>query len=1012
MNIQYIIAEYVRREHAERSQNYFKRLFAEDKNYAEGVIEERLYALVGIISSLHTESFDKIFECLPCEEVAMGDEHIHPRFAAAMLRIGDLLDMDNNRFNIRILEHRGSLPPGSMAHLRKHKALRHFEINEFLIYAEAYSDNFEACLETRRWYNWIEAEFGDLIKNWNRLVPWGVGCCHLKKCVLKVYLNGRPFTTQDLNYFNFDSRKMQKLLIGDNIYDCRLDCLREYVQNAIDATKVLLWKRLTENSIDSPLRKSVPLHELLPCDLKEEAFLRMPIEVLFSYEKSGSGLMDDKICIEIKDRGIGMDRACVNGITTIGKGWRAREEYHDVFSSAPKWLQPTGGFGIGIQSAFMITDEVIYETCSEKEEIGHRIRLISPERSGNVTREDISKTIVHGTSVEFRVSAIKFMNFEEFGGSETFVRQIREITADSNSLLNMFNQTYILERAIAICKKYLLDQIPNAVFPIYIGEKNTKPERIISPYLYMQVKPEKSATTQPPLTMLPFQSCMQKDEQSGKQYRYFYHIDINEKDVRGENNSRIIIWNTQFMDCVCFSFSCDTLMINQLQNHRDNIPATLDIAFKNIAVSKEKRYFNCCNTFLDIMGERAELCLQVSRSKLKNDFEDSLNKRLTLYLKFALSKLIPQYLNIKKGRPGQVLQGSPVKTGEKDIVATWDFVRMVFCGLTYLEPSEIKECLQPTKEIGKFNQEIFDYIDWKLHLKSNDTHTEKQEKASAPQNMLEHCENKLASVESSHPEVFFCADNYEYLEIPDKQSIQSSQEPFQVDSDKLYDALEYLLNSAGSIGMIERQYTETEKNINTVYRYLINEKERIFGTVWGDAVFGSQIGEWKKYHRVRIESRKFESSGKSCFVSPLTVYFRKREPVDGSRSNTKLQQLIYYNDKDLLKKYPLAVSRVPHQPALPKEQWAIISPSYTALREKLAELKQKCQANEESAIRDLLDINENFHSLVDWVYCFQKNEPNQGYHTKEEIWDIYTNWVLEEYYSSDTDNDFSHEISL
>ena len=44
---------------------------------------------------------------------------------------------------------------------------------------------------------------------------------------------------------------MQKLLIGDSIYDCRLDCLREYVQNAIDATKVCLWKKLKENGFDS-----------------------------------------------------------------------------------------------------------------------------------------------------------------------------------------------------------------------------------------------------------------------------------------------------------------------------------------------------------------------------------------------------------------------------------------------------------------------------------------------------------------------------------------------------------------------------------------------------------------------------------------------------------------------------------------------------------------------------------------------------------------------------------------
>lgn len=170
-NVQYITTEYVHKHHAERSEDYFERMLQDDKGFAEGVIEKRLYELVGTISCIHTKDFDAILDELFYEEVAMGDEHIHPRFAAAMLRIGDLLDMDNNRFNLRVLEHRGPLPPKSAAHLHKHKALKNFEITETAIRAVACSGDFMTCLETRTWYNWIESEVAQLIQSWNQIAP-------------------------------------------------------------------------------------------------------------------------------------------------------------------------------------------------------------------------------------------------------------------------------------------------------------------------------------------------------------------------------------------------------------------------------------------------------------------------------------------------------------------------------------------------------------------------------------------------------------------------------------------------------------------------------------------------------------------------------------------------------------------------------------------------------------------------------------------------------------------------
>lgn len=1040
-NIQYIIAEYVRRKHAERSRNYFERIFEEDKSYAEGVIEERLYMLVGTISSLHTEDFDQIFYQIPYEEVAMGDEHIHPRFAAAMLRIGDLLDMDNNRFNVRILGHRGVLPPKSLAHLRKHKALRHFEVNETIICASSYSDDFEACLETRRWYNWIDEDVGNLVKNWNRLVPRELMGCLLKKCDLKVYLKGTLFTTQDFNHFNFDSRKMHKLLIGDNIYDCRLDCLREYLQNAIDATKVSLWNKLKKNDINSPIKGSIPLHDLLPCDLREDAFLGFPIEIVFSYEKSKTSLIDDKICIEIRDRGIGMDKACVDGITTIGKGWHTREEYQDVFASAPKWLQPTGGFGIGVQSAFMLTDEVEYETRSEKEGTGHRIRLMSPESSGNVTREDINYGNSHGTTVTFRVNAIKFMNYEELGVDKKAVDPGSSII-DSDMLLNMFNQKKILNHTIALCKEYILDQIPNSIFPIYIGEKGTKLDRIASPYLYERSTAGDVAGSE--LKMLEFKTRYKNDKHSGESYRYLYHIDIT-GDNGWNKSSRIVIWNTQYVDCVCLNFSNEQISTEGRSIPQGEIRQRLALAFKNISIPKEIRYRNCCQIFLDIMGERAERCLQVSRSKLKNDFEEQLDKRLDDYLYFGLNQLIPKYLEVKKKTHANSKKNTSLQIGGDDLSVGWDFVRMVFCCITYLSPAETDSWRPATQEIKKFGQEALNDTIWRIHikqqaseesvgvtaesqsLKANEEESmdseEKSEvvdqsiseaqqqivnKESAVDipSMLEYCVRKLLETDNLSPEFFFCTDASDFLTIPNEQCIQLEQNTDPIDKTKLYDALEVILKPEPQTEIPpqkEKNKAEKENAVSIVYSYLLQTQERIFSTVWGDAVFGSQTERWKNYRKVYIDGRRLETSenGKNvCFLAPITVYFRQKKEHKETTEGSKMVQPVEYNNEELFRKYPLAVSRVPFETTLPKGQWAIISPIYPALKDSLEKLRETRPTNEEIEVKKLLKENVNFLALVDWVYCFQVPSTGLKYRTKDNIAEIYLKWVLDEYYGS------------
>lgn len=695
-----LVTDYIRRHHAERSQRFFDQIIKEDKRFLDGVVDRRLYTLVADISSQHTKNFNAVLQ-LPYEEIAFGDEHIHPRFVAALLRIGDVLDIDNNRFNVRVLEHHGILPELSRLHLEKHHALTHFNITPQQIYAVAVSSEFAVCQETRTWFNWVEEEERALVYSWNQIAPPNMLQCYLSECDMTVYLKkdknkdtkGELFTAQNTYHFNFDSRKMYKLLIGDNIYDCRLDCLREYLQNAIDASKVQLWQNLQEENAQFLLRSSGKrwhINECLPCDFKEEAFMQLPIEVSLSLKPPAAPSENDQIRITIRDYGIGMDEECIKGITTIGQGWRAREAYNDVFERAPQWMRPTGGFGIGIQSAFMVTSKVSYTTRSAHEPNGHYIELVSPSHGGGVSRRT-DNTIPHGTEVTFDIDVFKFLDPTSLRLPEDLNRKAR---ADARRFeYPYFTTKMIFETVAAICERYILSQISNSIFPIFFRRQDATRQLIPAPMFYQ--------TAVDTLKMNPFKAA--KEEL----YKYCYYAVVDDSLEMNATGSKIVLWSRENMDCVTFTFWDDDFQR----------PSSSMVSFKNVTVPKACGSFPLPNVdyHFDVMGQQANQCLQVSRTSFTREFEEIFQQRCRQYLKIALDILIPEYLEkkMKEADPDPSLAGKGVSTVFPSmLLIASDFVRMLFCrlGLFALPTEKALAVREQLMGIGTWGMRILNEI--------------------------------------------------------------------------------------------------------------------------------------------------------------------------------------------------------------------------------------------------------------------------------------------------------------
>ena len=135
MAVIYLTADYVRRRHPERSKEI---ITARMKNSPIRFdfsflhfIKERIQLLLGKLASLHGASFDDIFtleKC--CQGMGQADDIVYPRRIAAFLRLGDLLDLDNKRFDENAYALIGDVPTTTEAHRAKHASLEHFLVRD------------------------------------------------------------------------------------------------------------------------------------------------------------------------------------------------------------------------------------------------------------------------------------------------------------------------------------------------------------------------------------------------------------------------------------------------------------------------------------------------------------------------------------------------------------------------------------------------------------------------------------------------------------------------------------------------------------------------------------------------------------------------------------------------------------------------------------------------------------------------------------------------------------------
>lgn len=579
--VKLLVCDYIRRQHGERNQRIRKRIIT----LKDSVIPQRLYECVVKISSLHTVAYNKIFEKLPREEKGIGAETVYPRFAAAMLRLGDVLDTDNNRFSAYALEHMAEVPLNSQLHIGKHKAIDSIQISTKKIKVAAVSDDLEICKVASQWMKWIDNEVGQLICNWNRLVPHELSGCVLRPSECKVYYdNGsnEEYQANSERHFEVNKQELIKLLIGSNIYDTKLDFIREYLQNAMDASKMQFWQDIQAGDYDEFLIYGKDKKTITPFDFPKEIYekYRIKLRVELPLEEGDY----DNACIIIEDSGIGIEKECVDIVSNLGSGWKKRTRYGKYIPQMPKWLTPTGGFGIGIQSAFMVTDQVEVRTKTRDENRGRRIVLETPSAGGLVTQNDCD--LHHnGTVVKVKIPLNYFLKDEYILKNDneeySFVLKSPDYYENDNGI---FSEELILKHVLDVIKAYIKAIIPNSILPVSVGAKGYKNEEI---------------------------NCRcWRDGEEGKT------IEWNGKKylILMPKGKRMRIWDYERQ----IYFEAEWM--GNIRDRREQIACYKNVRSTHQDITKQQMY-DGFDMFIDILGFSAKEVLKIHRNEFKEEFK-------------------------------------------------------------------------------------------------------------------------------------------------------------------------------------------------------------------------------------------------------------------------------------------------------------------------------------------------------------------------------------------------------
>ncbi|MEE4127063.1 ATP-binding protein [Pseudomonas viridiflava] len=393
------------------------------------LIPARLFRLLGRICQMHGAPFRELIAegGLPFREAGLAQDDCHPRFIACLLRMGDLLDMDDNRFCPVMQRIAGdNRSKVSKAHEDKHAGVRHLRIDQERIEVVAECETIEGYIESFRWFDWLKQEVQDQRAHWRDIVPnRKLGLLPMLGPV-SVRLGGGIQILKDGERpaFSIDEKKAIELLQGNNLYENRFACVRELLQNSVDATLLRIW--LTNRKVYDPEFWETPNEEKIKKLLKGSS-IYVSLKEVNNIESEAP--KKSSWVFTVQDEGTGISREDLEYMLKIGSSQR-NDTRHKIINQMPEWMKPSGNFGIGLQSVFMICDKINISTKSIITNEIFDITMYSPTgpKEGLVILkrldDDISRSIGTTFSFTFELDTFAQSWSYEYQGTDSIASRI------------------------------------------------------------------------------------------------------------------------------------------------------------------------------------------------------------------------------------------------------------------------------------------------------------------------------------------------------------------------------------------------------------------------------------------------------------------------------------------------------------------------------------------------------------------------------------------------------------
>lgn len=339
----FLIADFMRSRHGSRSKDII--LNSSYLRLPGNVIPERIMKILAAICHSHMQSQEDVMLLEPVENSGCGTELCHPRFVACMLRLGDLLDVDTNRVSSVLLGTLTDIPADSLLYNQTNRDITHIRISKSVIEITARCNDYKVAKILNNWFKWIDEELAFQSRNWYQIAPSpDLGSLPSAGQLIVKHKDYEDINGKNSLRFVLDNTKAMELLQGAGLYSTASQSIREVLQNAVDATYLRIFQ---ENPKLSERKDFLTLCK------------KRPISIVFNKTKTDDDYTYWKLIIQ--DEGIGMDDDDLKYLSHTGSSNQNKAK-NATISRMPEWMRPSGTFGIGFQSIFLITDKVNLRT--------------------------------------------------------------------------------------------------------------------------------------------------------------------------------------------------------------------------------------------------------------------------------------------------------------------------------------------------------------------------------------------------------------------------------------------------------------------------------------------------------------------------------------------------------------------------------------------------------------------------------------------------------------------------